>query len=229
MLPLRDDVPTRRFPVVTVVLIAVNVLVFLLEVVLDLGGSLESFLNTWGVIPYDLTRRFSLGEAATLFTSMFLHGGVMHILGNMLYLWIFGNNVEDVMGPVKFTLFYLLCGVLAGLAQVLPSPEVRIPSIGASGAIAGVLGAYIVLFPRARVATLVFFGVFARVARLPAAVVLGFWFVLQLLNGLMAMSTFQSGGVAWFAHIGGFVAGLVLVWLFARRPRPPVYTPPTRW
>lgn len=220
MLPLRDDLPTRRLPVITITIIGINVVVFVAELLLEAGGSLDSFFMNWGVVPYEVTNQFGLHALATLFTSMFLHGGFMHVLGNMLYLWIFGNNVEDTMGRLKFTIFYLLCGVLAGLAQVAAGPNSEIPAIGASGAIAGVLGAYLVLFPRARVATLIFLGIFARTANLPAILVLGFWFVLQLLNGVLSMSTFESGGVAWFAHIGGFVAGLILVWLFARRPRP---------
>lgn len=236
-MPLRDHLPTRRFPVVTVTLIGLNVIVFLIELLIDFGGGLEQAMFQWGVVPYDITHDLDLQEALTLITSMFLHGGFMHILGNMLYLWIFGNNVEDAMGRVGFTLFYLLCGVAAGLAQVLIGPNEQIPSIGASGAIAGVLGAYIVLYPRARVSTLFFFGYFARVSEVPAVIVLGFWFVLQLLNGVLSLGTFQSGGVAWFAHIGGFVAGLLLVWLFARRRRtegpPPSQPwqrqPPRRW
>lgn len=223
MLPLRDNVPTRRFPVVTVTVIVINVLVYLLEVVLDLGGSLDDFLFRWGVIPYDVTRAFNLEEALTLITAMFLHGGFMHIAGNMLYLWIFGNNVEDAMGRGRFVLFYLLCGVLASLAQILPAPSLRIPSIGASGAIAGVLGGYLILYPRARVSTLIMLGYFGRVREISAIWVLGFWFVLQLLNGLFSLTALESGGggVAWFAHIGGFVAGLLLVRLFARRRQPP--------
>jgi len=229
MLPLRDNIPTRRFPVVTVAIIILNVLVFLLELLLQAGGSLGEFFMNWGVVPYELTQQFGLHALVTLFTSLFVHGGFMHILGNMLYLWIFGNNVEDLMGRWKFTIFYLLCGVLAGLAQVAAGPRSEIPAIGASGAIAGVLGAYLVLFPRARVATLVFLGIFVRIANLPAVLVLGFWFVLQLLNGVLSVATFESGGVAWFAHIGGFVAGMLLVWLFARRPRPPMrFYPPRR-
>ncbi|MGB9723402.1 MAG: rhomboid family intramembrane serine protease [Chloroflexia bacterium] len=229
MLPLRDELPTRRVPVITIGLIAVNVLVFLLEIFLELQGEkyLEAFLWTWGTIPWELTHNFGPRSALSLLTSMFLHGGFLHIGGNMLYLWIFGNNVEDEMGRWQFTVFYLLCGVLAGLAQVAAGPDERIPAIGASGAIAGVLGAYLVLFPRARVATLVIFGYFIRVAYLPAALLLGFWFVLQLLNGFVALSSpFQSSGVAWFAHIGGFIAGLLLVWLFARRRRRPA---PPAW
>jgi membrane associated rhomboid family serine protease len=232
LLPLRDHIPTRRFPVVTVTLIAINVLVFLVEVTLDLGGNLNAFLERWGVIPYDVTRNLNLEEILTFFSAMFLHGGVMHIAGNMLYLWIFGNNVEDEMGRGRFVIFYLLCGILASLAQVLVGPSVEIPSIGASGAIAGVLGGYLLLFPRARVSTLIIFGIFGRVRDLPAIWVLGFWFALQLFNGFLSMGSFQSGGVAWFAHIGGFVAGLVLVKLFARgRPSPPrpIYRAPRDW
>lgn len=234
MLPLRDELPTRRVPVVTIALIAVNVLVFLLEIALELQGEehLEAFLWTWGTVPWELTHNFGPSPVLTLFTSMFLHGGFLHIGGNMLYLWIFGNNVEDEMGRWQFVIFYFLCGVLAGLAQVAAGPNEKIPAIGASGAIAGVLGAYLVLFPHARVATLVIFGYFARVARLPAALLLGFWFLLQLLNGFVALSSpFQSGGVAWFAHIGGFLAGLLLVRLFVRRRKryipPPL--PPRPW
>ena len=223
MLPLRDDLPTRRFPVMTVTLIGINVVVFVVELLLEAAGALPTFFMNWGVTPYEVTQNLGVRSIATLLTSVFIHGGFMHILGNMLYLWIFGNNVEDVMGRPKFVLFYLLCGVLAGLSQVAADPLSRIPAIGASGAIAGVLGAYLVLFPRARVATLVFLGLFFRIARLPAVLVLGFWFVLQLLNGMLALTTFESGGVAWFAHIGGFVAGVLLVWLFARRPRTPTW------
>ncbi len=222
MLPLRDELPTRRIPVITIALIALNVLVFFLFFSLELRGeeNLEAFLWTWGTIPWELTHHFGPRSALSLLTAMFLHGGFLHIGGNMLYLWIFGNNVEDEMGRWQFVLFYLLCGVLAGLAQVAAGPDERIPAIGASGAIAGVLGAYLVLFPRAQVSTLLIFGYFIRVARLPAALLLGFWFALQLLNGLATLSSpFQSGGVAWFAHIGGFLAGLLLVWLLRRRRR----------
>ncbi len=228
MLPLRDHLPTRRFPIVTVVLIGLNILVFIGELLLDAGGTLDAFLLRWGLVPYDVTHHLNLEEGLTFFTSILLHGGIMHIAGNMLYLWIFGNNVEDEMGRGKFVLFYLLCGVLAGLAQILPGPSVTIPGIGASGAIAGVLGAYLILFPRARVSTLIMLGYLGRVRDLPAFWVLGFWFVLQLLNGFLTIGDFQSGGVAWFAHIGGFIAGLLLVRLFARR-RAPAYRPPRAW
>jgi membrane associated rhomboid family serine protease len=214
MLPLRDFIPTRRFPVLTVSIIVVNIIAFVYELLAEAGGALEQTFYTMGVVPFDVTHNFGPAVALSFLTSMFLHGGFMHIAGNMLYLWIFGNNVEDNMGRVRFLVFYLMTGIIASTAQVLAGPNSRIPSIGASGAIAGVLGAYIVLFPNARVQTLLFLGYFARMAQLPALLVLGFWFVLQLFSGLMSFGMTQMGGVAWFAHIGGFVAGLLLVRLF---------------
>ena len=214
MLPLRDFIPTRRFPAVTVGIIVVNIIAFAYELLAEAGGTLEQTFYTMGVVPFNVTHDFGLAVALSFLTSMFLHGGFMHIIGNMLYLWIFGNNVEDSMGRGRFLVFYLLAGLIASAAQVLASPNSPIPSIGASGAIAGVLGAYIVLFPRARVQALIFLGYFARLTQLPALLVLGFWFVLQLFNGLLAFGMTQMGGVAWFAHVGGFVTGLLLVRLF---------------
>jgi membrane associated rhomboid family serine protease len=164
----------------------------------------------------------SLGSRVLL--SMFLHGGIAHFIGNMLYLWIFGDNVEDRMGHFRYLVFYLLCGWVASYAHVWSSPTSGIPSIGASGAIAGVLGAYITLYPHARVVTLIPLGIFMELVQLPALIVLGLWFVMQAFSGLLSISdtaTAQSGGVAWWAHIGGFVAGLVLVWVFQSRKRRP--------
>ena len=214
MLPLRDFIPTRRFPVLTVSIIVVNIMAFAYELLAEAGGTLDQTFYTMGVVPFEVTHNFGPAVALSFLTSMFLHGGFMHIAGNMLYLWIFGNNVEDSMGRGRFLVFYLIAGITASAAQVLASPSSPVPTIGASGAIAGVLGAYIVLFPNARVQTLIFLGYFARMAHLPALLVLGFWFVLQLFNGLMAFGVAQAGGVAWFAHVGGFVAGLLLVRLF---------------
>jgi len=214
MLPIRDFIPTRRFPVLTVSIIVVNIMAFGYELLAEAGGTLEQTFYTMGVVPFEVTNNFGPAVALSFLTSMFLHGGFMHIVGNMLYLWIFGNNVEDRMGRGRFLIFYLLTGSVASAAQVLANPNSPIPTIGASGAIAGVLGAYIVLFPHARVQTLIFLGYFARMAQLPALLVLGFWFVLQLFNGLLAFGMTQMGGVAWFAHVGGFVAGLLLVRLF---------------
>ena len=214
MLPLRDFIPTRRFPVLTVSIIVVNIIAFGYELLAEAGGTLDQTFYTMGVVPFEVTHNFGPAVALSFLTSLFLHGGFMHIAGNMLYLWIFGNNVEDSMGRGRFLVFYLIAGITASAAQVLASPSSPVPTIGASGAIAGVLGAYIVLFPNARVQTLIFLGYFARMAHLPALLVLGFWFVLQLFNGLMAFGVAQAGGVAWFAHVGGFVAGLLLVRLF---------------
>ena len=214
MFPIRDRIPTQRFPVVTILLLVINLVVFAWQMlVLGTGGegALQQAVYDFGVVP----ARVASDPAApltwlTFVTSMFMHGGFLHILGNMLYLWIFGNNVEDVMGRLGFTAFYLLCGFAASLAQVWASWGSNVPGIGASGAIAGVLAAYLIFFPAARVDTLIFLGYFARIASLPAVLVLGLWFVLQLFNGALSFGVSASGGVAYFAHIGGFVAGLVL-------------------
>ncbi len=232
MIPLKDDIPTRSFPLVTIGLIVANALVFLYQVLLSLPGGREAFpaaqafVLEFGLIPCRLSGScglpVELGAPApflTVFTSMFLHGGLFHVGGNMLYLWIFGNNVEDSMGRGRFVVFYLLSGLVAAVAQVLANPGSRVPMIGASGAVSGVLGAYILLYPHARVLTLVFFGIFWSFVRIPAVIVLGFWIVVQFLNGLVTFTVSQEGGVAWFAHIGGFLTGLVLIRFFRRRPR----------
>ena len=219
MIPLRDANPTRRTPWVTLAIVIACVIAFAWELGLMLSGgqtALDDLLAMWGVVPADLTAAWNHGdylsrESATLVTSQFLHGGWLHLGGNMLYLWIFGNNVEDRFGRVRFLLFYLLGGVVAGLSQVAIDPTSPVPTIGASGAIAATLGAYLVLFPRARVTTLVFLGFFYQLIDIPAIVVLGFWFVLQLVEGLTSLGSVQGGGgVAFFAHIGGFVFGAVL-------------------
>lgn len=221
MLPLRDVNPTRTFPLVTIALIAVNVLVFIYELIL--GPQVEGFVQSWAIIPYEITHGVDLPPASiqpiylTLITAMFLHGGIVHIAGNMLFLWIFGNNIEDAMGSLRFIVFYLLCGLVAAFAQIAVGPNSDIPNIGASGAIAGVLGAYLLLFPRAEVQTLVFLGFFVRLVRLPALLFLGLWFVLQLFSGVAGLGMEAMGGVAWFAHIGGFIAGIVLINIFRRR------------
>jgi len=225
MLPISDLNPTRRTPYVTYVLIGLNVLVFIYEMMLPLPG-LERLVTNWGVVPYLVTNAFNLPVALTFITSMFLHLGFAHIIGNMLYLWIFGDNVEDCMGPVLYTIFYFVSGILAGLAQILVGPDLMIPSVGASGAVAGVLGAYLVMFPEARVHTLLFFGFFVRRASIPAGIVLGGWFILQFFNGVLSLGMMQVGGVAWFAHIGGFLFGLIGGWL-CKKSRP--HMDYTRW
>jgi membrane associated rhomboid family serine protease len=194
--------------------VVLNVLAFLLELSQPSQGALQSFIQAWGVVPHEYAVRHDLPPLipvpfwSTLFTSMFLHAGWMHLGGNMLYLWIFGDNLERVMGHARFLVFYLICGIAAGLAQIVASGASNIPSLGASGAISGVLGGYIVLFPRNNVRVLTRSGI----ASVPAVVVLGLWIVIQLISGFGSIAhTAESGGVAYMAHIGGFVAGLLLV------------------
>jgi membrane associated rhomboid family serine protease len=213
--PIGDDNSARRtLPVVTWALILINVLVFLLEV--NQGAALERFIRTWAFVP----REFGsdpAGEFQTIFTAMFMHGGWAHLIGNMLYLWIFGDNVEDNFGSLPFLMFYLLCGVAATFAQYAVMPGSNIPNVGASGAIAGVLGAYLVLYPRGRVTVVVGRGV----TQVSALVAIGLWIVLQLMSGVASIAnttqTADVGGVAYMAHVGGFVAGVVLVFLFRNR------------
>ena len=223
MIPLHDDSPTRRFPAVTVGLIAANVAVFILQLTLPRWGITG---NGWyyllGVRPFELTHHVDLPPFvwfpgwATLFTSMFVHGGWAHIIFNMWYLWIFGNNVEDAMTRPRYLVFYLACGLAATATQVLASPAAAVPLIGASGAIAGVLGGYLVLFPRARVLTVIPLIIVWPVFEVPAWILLLVWFAIQAVSGWRSWGTGEAG-VAFFAHVGGFVAGVLLVLLFARR------------
>jgi len=221
MIPLNDDNPTERTPIITVGFIALCTLVFFYQASLPerLG---EEFVFHYGAIPAAVFGRVPLppefegfSPMATLLTSMFLHGGWMHLIGNMLYLWIFGNNIEDVMGHVRFVIFYIACGILAALSHALTDPASMVPMVGASGAISGVLGAYLLLFPRAQVLVLVPMGFMSRIMYVPAALVLGLWFVLQLLSGGMSLGR-EGAGVAFWAHVGGFVAGMALIGLFKR-------------
>jgi len=176
----------------------------------------------YGAIPSDLIafeKTRLLHPAATLFSSMFMHGGLLHIGGNMLYLWIFGDNIEDSLGHFRFLLFYLVAGIAAAYSHAVLSPSSNIPMIGASGAVSGVLGAYILLFPRAKVKTLIFFGFFVDVVKIPALIVIGFWAIIQFVNGILSQNLLPQGGVAWFAHVGGFLTGLLTIklWLPKRR------------
>ena len=262
MIPLKDNIPTDRFPFVTVALIVANVIVYLLAI--SHGGSIISGPDTpevvkYGAIPYALTHygkhcglatvtqglqaaqtvacqgqpgvvgtpTNTIPTWATVFSAMFMHASILHIAGNMLFLWIFGNNVEDSMGPVKYLAFYILSGIAALALQVAISPDSAVPTLGASGAIAGVLGGYILLYPRARVLTLVFIILFFTVIELPALVMLGIWFAEQAVFGAANLTnpTGGGGGVAYFAHVGGFVFGLATVRLLAtrRKPVPPRY------
>lgn len=220
MIPLKDTIPSRTFPFVNYLLIGINIVCFLYQ--LSLGHYVQKFIFAWGVVPLRVTTLH--GDFTQLFapflTSMFLHGGWLHLLGNMLYLYIFGDNVEDRFGHFRYLLFYLLCGLFAALAQVLSAPYARVPMIGASGAIAGVMGAYFCLFPHSRVVTLVFIFFFIEFIEIPAFFFLLFWFVLQFLNGTLSFSAQNAaGGVAWWAHIGGFIAGILLMFVFRKRRR----------
>ena len=222
MFPLKDDIPTRRAPILTIALIAINVIVyFALEQGLwGLGVTGNDVVGEYGAIPYEITNGEDLpGEAApfwlTILTSMFLHGSLLHLGGNMLFLWIFGNNIEDSMGRLTFIAFYLLGGLAALGLQVATDPDSQVVTIGASGAIAGVLGGYARLYPRARVVTIVFIVIFFTIVTLPALLVLGLWFLLQLLPAFSEPVDSAGGGVAYFAHIGGFLFGVLAIKLFA--------------
>jgi membrane associated rhomboid family serine protease len=245
--PLKDNIPTERFPIVTIALIAINAVVFLFwQHPTGLDGVDQAKAIEYGAIPYELTHpgqhcviagaQLACGHVPgsgdapawlTVLTSMFMHGGFLHIAGNMLFLWIFGNNVEDAMGHVKFVVFYLLGGAAALAGQVAFDPNAAVPTIGASGAVAAVLGAYIVLHPRARVLTLVFIIFFVTIIEIPAIIMLGLWFVQQAFFAARDLSDplGGGGGVAYWAHIGGFAFGLAAIRLFATRRRPP---PPAR-
>ena len=239
MFPLKDDIPTRRFPILTIAFIVANVVMFFAfqgAFVDDAGFDRNA--AEFGAIPYEITHpgeqcelsedssRLSCGKELgeglastwiTLFTSMFMHGGLLHLGGNMLFLWIFGNNIEDSMGPLRFVAFYLLGGLAALGAQTLMDPGAAVPTIGASGAVAAVLGGYALLYPRARVVTVIFLIIFFTIVELPALVVLGAWFALQAISGAseLVQPVGEGGGVAYFAHIGGFLFGLALIRLFA--------------
>ena len=219
MIPLRDTIRSRTFPIVTVGLLLLNALVFFQQ--LRAGPLGERLVFAYGLVPGRLVHWDELGGPSgvarwlPLVTSQFLHGGFLHLAGNMLYLWIFGDNVEDRLGHGRFLLFYLLCGVAAGLTQVGFDPSSPIPTVGASGAIAGVLGAYLVSFPRARVLTFVPVFFIPWLVEIPAVVFLVLWFGMQVLSGLASFGRELTGGVAWWAHVGGFVTGIALVWALA--------------
>jgi len=224
MIPLKDNIPSSRTPLITIGLIVINVLVYLNQLALSPRAAVR-FVYLYGLIPVEISEGQLLVQHpvplyGTILTSMFVHGGLFHLAGNMLYLWIFGDNVEDRLGRFRFLLFYLLSGLAAAAAQILSDPHSQIPMVGASGAISGVLGAYLLLYPHARVVTLVFFGWFIRLIEIRAVFVLGFWILVQLASGLLTWGA-QVGGVAWFAHVGGFVAGLVMVIPLRRRAEGP--------
>src|SRR5512138_481398 len=213
MIPLYDTVRARKFPLVNIILIVLNVLVFLYE--LQLGSSgLERFIQTWGLVPARLTGH-PAAAWITIFTSMFMHGGWFHLISNMWFLYIFGDNVEGRMGGMRYLIFYLLSGVAAALLQIFVLPSSQVPTIGASGAIAGVLGAYLISFPRAKIASLVPILFIFTILEIPAAIFLILWFLLQIYSGLGAMQGANASGIAWWAHVGGFVFGMLAISFFA--------------
>ncbi|MGI9492195.1 MAG: rhomboid family intramembrane serine protease [Geminicoccaceae bacterium] len=227
MIPIRDHNPTTRQPYVTITLIVICVLVFVWQGTMDPRTG-ELIVRKFGFIPASLFGPDALSNTnviiaaiSTLFSSMFLHGGFMHLAGNMLYLWIFGNNIEDVLGHVRYLIFYLLCGVIAALVQAVPDMDSTIPMIGASGAISGVLGAYLLLFPNVKVQVVIPIGFFIM-RTIPAGWLLGFWIVFQIFSGFAA--GVASSGVAWWAHVGGFIAGMALIYLFREKTSDPTAT-----
>ena len=225
MIPFRDNVPSRGYPIITVLIIVANITVFLYQFFLP-SEALDRFLFEYGVVPAKLQLigqhpvQVTTGLGVSVLASMFLHGGLFHLVGNMWYLWIFGDNTEDRMGSIRFFFFYFLCGILATWTHILFNLDSQIPTIGASGAVSGVLGAYLVSYPFARVLTLVPLFLLWPVVELPAILVLGSWFFIQLLNGTASLGETSQlmSGVAWWAHIGGFVSGTALIGMFARRP-----------
>ncbi|MDI6641463.1 MAG: rhomboid family intramembrane serine protease [Elusimicrobiota bacterium] len=222
MIPLKDNIPSRRIPIVNYLLIALNTAVFVLELKIASRSTVlfQEFIFEYGLIPMRFITNFP-NDFPTVFTAMFLHGGWIHFIGNMLYLYIFGDNVEDKLGHLTYIVFYCFCGLAAAGTQTIFSLASRVPMIGASGAIGGVLGAYFLLFPRARILTLIPFGIFTRIAEIPAFFYLGFWFVIQFLSGTLSLATPSmytvGSGIAFWAHIGGFLTGVYWIILFYRR------------
>ena len=220
MIPIKDINPSRSKPIVTIGIIIFCIIVFLFQ--LSLGSLNHVFIRMFGVIPFevfhgvDIPPPDPLTPYGNLISYQYLHGGFLHIIGNMLFLWVFGDNVEDVLGKLKFFFFYTLCGITAAIVQCLVYPDSDIPLIGASGAISGVLGAYMVFFPRAKIVTLIFIFFLVDIIVLPAALWIGIWFMLQFLSALLSVNHLSMGGVAWFAHLGGFLTGILMAKLFKR-------------
>jgi membrane associated rhomboid family serine protease len=234
VIPYRDENPTTLTPVVTVAIIALNVLAWLFIEGAGAGRAVDAAVCHYGLIPGEVLRRVPPGSGVemapgvfcpvdpspqywTVLTSMFMHGGWIHLIGNMVFFWVFGNNIEDAMGHVRFALFYILCGVAAAATQTLVTPSSTVPMVGASGAISGILGAYLLLYPRVRVHALLYLGIYVTSIVVPAYLMLGYWILLQIVSSLSSLGAHhETGGTAFFAHIGGFVAGLVLIRLFAK-------------
>jgi membrane associated rhomboid family serine protease len=234
MFPIRDTIPNRNFPVMTWLIVLVNCAVFVFQLTLS-HGALDRFIHFYGMVParythYGFAAKHGLPphDFWPFLTSLFLHGGWFHIIVNMWSLWIFGDNVEDRMGPIRFLVFYLLCGLAAGFLHLVTNFNSDIPSLGASGAIAGVMGAYLVLYPLARIVTLVPIFIFPLFVEIPAFIFLIFWFAMQFLSGTASFfAPASGGGIAFWAHVGGFVAGIALLRVFLRRDRPPLVPPPS--
>ena len=225
MIPIRDEIKTHRTPFVNYGLILINVVVFLLTYVLNTNP--EGVYSQFAFFPNELRQGLDLGDVRSILTSMFMHAGWVHLLGNMLYLWIFGDNIEDRLGHTNYLIFYLAGGVFAAFAHYLTNPTSTIPTVGASGAIAAVLGAYLVFYPNSRVYTFIPIGFFIRLRLVPAVVVLSLWFILQLFSGVGSLGLGDQGGTAYWAHIGGFVFGLLVGLLFRNRGREPMPAPPS--
>lgn len=217
MIPIRDEIPTRKFPIINYLLIATNIIVYVLFWLA--GPNQEALVYEFAMIPANITAGLDAGDFADIFTGMFMHAGLFHLVGNMLYLWIFGDNVEDSMGAPRYLAFYLAGGLVASLAHIFTNPDSQIPTVGASGAIGAVLGAYLVLFPQSRVVTFIPLGFYMRLTVLPASIVLILWFILQLFSGLLSLGGPDVGGVAFWAHIGGFIAGVLMALVLGRRRR----------
>jgi membrane associated rhomboid family serine protease len=218
MIPIRDTIPSTRFPAVTVGLICVNAIVFIVEINLSARG-LETLFLHWGIVPLRFTHPRLDANYLSLFSSIFLHGSGMHIIGNMWSVWIFGDNVEDRLGRMGFLIFYILSGLAAGVGHIVTNPNSPVPTVGASGAIAGVMGAYLLLFPHARVVTIIPIFILFQIVEIPAVIFLGIWFAIQLFSGTVSLATVgaNAGGVAWWAHIGGFLVGVL--WALPLRHR----------
>ncbi len=224
MIPLTDENPTDTIPIVNILLIITNISVFIYQNYFVPGGAQPLFLKL-GFIPYELSHLVDINPKnlvpfpLTIFTAMFMHGGWLHLLSNMLYLWIFGDNIEDILGHVKYLVFYMLCGIAATLVHGFINIDSQIPTIGASGAIAGILGAYMLLYPRARIKTLLIIIFFVKIVYIPAIIILGFWILIQVISGFTEYGLRTGSGIAWFAHIGGFIAGMALIAVIKKRKR----------
>jgi len=218
MIPYKDDNPISITPFSTILIISLNILIFIMQIMFGEDG--KSIVYNYGALPHNIISFQSsqpIPPVLTIFTSMFMHGGLFHLVMNMLFFWIFGNNIEERLGHVRFIVFYIFCGFVAAFSHALISPGSNIPMIGASGAVAGMLGAYILLFPMARIRTIVFLGFYVTVIKIPALIVIGFWAIIQVVSGLISQGNAAQGGIAFFAHVGGFIAGLSTIKLWQPR------------